>query len=157
MDFEQLLHDLQSEYHIGYVALCNVEGEISLFIQRHVDASSRMAMKKVKNICTKLAGESEVVPFVTPEGKIIESFGEFRSIGRKRQRGSDDERGVEEDVNTDVSTNVNTNVAEKATTPSTPQFVKRDATKRTHRGLAKDEELLVLGGKAYACREIPLP
>ena len=149
LDFDQLLYDLQSEYDIGFAGLFEVDEGTFLYVQRHEDASTRMALGKIKKICTKVAGEVEVVPFKTPEGQLIESVGEFRPMGAKVKRSSDAIQGTTQQVQ-----------CPDVTTPSTPpvsQFVERDTNKRTRRGLEKDEELLVLGGNAYACRKIPLP
>lgn len=139
VDFDQLLYDLQSEYNIGFLGLFKVEEGISLFIQRQDNSSTRMALGKVKKICSKLAEVVEVVPFDTYRGELVESFGQFRPRGAKIQRGVDVE-------------SIGSNNG-----PAVPEFVKPDTNKQTHRGLSKDEELLIVGGKAYACREIPLP
>ena len=87
MDFEQLLHDLRSVYKLGFAGLFKVDEGISLFIQRQGD-STRMALGKINKICTKLADVVDIEEFETPEGELIESFGEFRSMGRKSQSGT---------------------------------------------------------------------
>jgi len=71
VDFDQLLHDIQSEYQIGFAALFKIKQSFFLFIQRHEDASSRMALGKIKKICTKLAGAVEVIPFQTTAHRIV--------------------------------------------------------------------------------------
>lgn len=83
VDFDQMVHDIQDEYSIGYAGLFRVDERISLFIQRAVDASTRMALGKIKKICSKLAAVDDVTSFETREGERIESFGEFRPRGAK--------------------------------------------------------------------------
>lgn len=82
VDFDQLLNDVQSEYQIGFAALYKVNQGISLFIQRQ-GVSTRMALEKIKKICSKVAEVVKVVPFDTCEGELIESFGNFRPRGGK--------------------------------------------------------------------------
>ena len=111
-DIDQLLYNLSAR-EVGFAALYKIRKGFSLTLY----ASTRVALDKMKKICTKLEGVTEVVPFEMPEGELLKAFGELPVE-------------VEGDV--------------------------KDA-RRAQRGLAKDEELFVLGGKAYACREIPLP
>lgn len=136
VDFAQILYNLQSEYEIGFAALSKVEERISLFIQRHGDASC-MALNKIRKLCNTVATVVDVTPFNSYTGRIIESYGSFRPRG-PRQNGADNE-GVTDEV------------VPHFDAPAAP------VTNTRHRGLSKDEELLILGGKAYACREIPLP
>ena len=82
VDFDQLLHDVQSEYQIGFAALYGVNQGISMFIQREGN-SSRMALEKINKICSKVAEVVKVVPFDTCEGQLIDSFGNFRPRGGK--------------------------------------------------------------------------
>lgn len=82
MDFDQLVHSLQSTYSIGFAGIYKVEEGVSLFIQRH-ECSTRMTLPKVKKNCANVADVTEVLPFETCEGKLLDSFGNFRSRGRK--------------------------------------------------------------------------
>ena len=89
VDFEQMLHDVQHSYTIGYAGLFRVEKGVSLFLQTDVySTDTRMALEKIKKICTKVVGEVEVEPFVTCQGELLESFGEFRPRGSSRSSGN---------------------------------------------------------------------
>lgn len=120
VDFDQLLYNLQSEYGVGFCAVSSVDGGIALFVQKHEDVSTRMALGKVKKVCSKAAHVVKIASFDMIEGTIIESFGDFRPRGR---RGGVHVEKVTDEVNEQTS---------------------------------KDEKILMFGGKAYACREIPL-
>lgn len=76
VDFDKLLHDLQSEYCIGFAGLFKVEKGISLFVQNFL---ARMMSGKIKDICAKVAAVVEVVPFDKCQGELIESFGKLRA------------------------------------------------------------------------------
>lgn len=116
VDFDQVLHELELHYAIGFAGLCKGDQGVWLYIQRDIDTKTCMTLGKIRKICNKVAVAVEVEPFKTVEGDTIESFGEFRSRGPKRQQGSGDKKGTKEDVNTNVNTNVSTNVTEKANT-----------------------------------------
>ena len=142
VDFAQILYKLQSEYEIGFAALSNVEERISLFIQRRGEASC-MALKKIRKLCSTVATVVDVTPFNSFTGKVIESYGNFRPRGPRQN-----EEASKGDVN---------NKRPGQASSADDAHFEAPATNKRHRGLSKDEELLILGGKAYACREIPLP
>lgn len=116
VDFEDILHDIRHHYAIGYAGLFRVDRGLSLFLQRDVySTDTRMALGKIKKICTKLADVVNVEEFEIPDGEHIESFGEFRSRGSPRVS----EKNVESKNKTNTETHTeshNTSTADSYNT-----------------------------------------
>ena len=145
IDFAQILHNVQSEYEIGFAALTKVGERISLFMQRHGDASC-MSLNKIRKICNTVTTVAEVTPFNSFAGRVIESYGNFRARGPARQITPPTQTQSDEDEE-----------SRKRPVSPVPQVSPPTQRVSPFRGLANGEQLLVLGGRAYACREVPLP
>lgn len=78
LDFDKMVHDVRRSYQIGYAGLFEVEKGVSLFIQKDVRATTRMALGKINRIFLDHAAIVDVCSFTMCEGKNIESYGTFR-------------------------------------------------------------------------------
>lgn len=86
VDFDGIFRDIQAEYQLGFVGLFTTEKGAAVMFQRQ-GTSKRMALGKVRKICSNFAEVVDVLPFEHLEGILIQSHGEFR-IGRRESSSS---------------------------------------------------------------------
>ena len=86
LDFDQILHELQQHYAIGFAGLYKGDRGVWLYIQRDFNTKTCMTLGKISKICNKVAAVVAVEPFDTfeeVEEELIESFGALRHVGAK--------------------------------------------------------------------------
>lgn len=116
LDFDQVLHELQQHYAIGFAGLCKGDQGVWLYIQRDINTKTSMTLGKIRNICSKVAVVVGVEPFNTFEDELIESYGTFRHVGARGHLSKDINRKMNAEAN--AQSNAESNRESKNTTKS---------------------------------------
>ena len=137
LDFDQILHELQLHYAIGFAGLCKGDQGIWLYIQRDINTKTCMTLGKIRKICSKVAAVVEVEPFNIFEEELIESYGAFRHVGARghlRERSTDatvqsnTESNMESKNTTTTSSHNNTTTSSHNTTTTSSHINSNNTT-----------------------------